>query len=121
MALISRSAPGSGNQRRCPGAGEPRSDRAVGRGHVGIGGDQYRPRHDVGECRPGGAQHNLGVVEGPHRLGRRVTAGDDLAGLVHAVLAADVDHRRPRGNDGSMAKGGAPHEAIGLQVPNLHG
>src|SRR5262249_15236201 len=50
-----------------------------------------------------------------------VMAGDDLASLVDAVLAADVDGRCPRGNYGSMAKGGAPHEAIGPQVSNLHG
>src|SRR5215472_14875783 len=111
----------SGDERGCSGAGEPRSDRAVGRGHVGIGRNKYRPRNDVGERRPGGAQHRLDVVDGPHRLGRRVMAGDDLASLVHAVLAADVDRRRPRGNYGSMAKGRAPHEATGLQVSNLRG
>ena len=112
---------GSGNERRCSSAGEPRSDRTVGRGHVGIGRNKYRPRNDVGERRSGGAQHSLDIIDGPHRLGRRVMASDDLASLVRAVLAADVDRRRPRGNYGSMAKGRAPHEAIGLQVSNLHG
>ena len=111
----------SGNERRCSGAGEPRSDRTVGRGHVGIGRNKYRPRNDVGQRGSGSAQHSLDIVDGPHRLGRRVMASDDLASLVHAVLAADVDRRRPRGNYGSMAKGGTPHEAIGLQVSNLHG
>jgi hypothetical protein len=112
---------GSGHERRRSGAGEPRSDCGVGRGRVGIGRNKHRPRDDVGQRRSGGAQHRLDIVDGPHRLGRRVLAGNDLASLVHAVLAADVDRRRPRGNDGSMAEGRAPHEASGLQVPNLHG
>ena len=107
--------------RASAGAGQSRSDRTVGRGNVGIGRDKDRPRNDVGERRSSGAQHSLDIVDGPHRLGRRVMVSDDLASLVHAVLAADVDRHRPRGNYGSMAEGRAPHEAIGLQVPNLHG
>ena len=110
-----------GNERRCSGAGESRSDRTVGRGNVGVGHNKYRPRNDVGERRSGGAQHSLHIVNRPHRLGRGVMVGDDLASLVNAVLAADVDRRRPRGNYGSMAKGRASHEAIGLQGSNLHG
>jgi len=109
----------SGDERGCSGAGESRSDRAVGRGNVGIGRYKDGPRNDVGERRSSGAQHSLDIVDGPRRLGRRVMAGD-LARLVHAVLAADVDRRRPRGNYGSVAKGRAPHEAIGLQVSNFH-
>ena len=39
----------------------------------------HRPRNDVGQRRTGGAQHSLDIIDGPHRLGRSVLAGDDAA------------------------------------------
>ena len=68
---------------------------------------------------PAASSATLDVLDGADRLLGDV-GRDDGAGVVDAVLAADVDGRRARGHDGDMAERRAHHETGRLQTGDLH-
>ena len=91
------------------GADQPRSDSAVGGPQVRVRGNEHRPLHDIGEGRTRRSERNAGVVDRADRLLGNVI-GDDRAGRIDTVLAADVDRRGTRRDDCDVTERRADNE-----------